>query len=252
MTKPIALELYSVRNLYLKDFEACLQQTAALGYRGVECFGPPTISAGRVAAALEANDLALVGWHLPIETLEGKSLDETVSYLKTAGCPRAVVPWMPPETFATEDNVKMFADRMNHIADVLAPHGISVGYHNHDAEFVPLPDGILPWKVFMDHSRVFGQLDTGNALASKTPGLDLTRLVSLWPGRAETVHLKPYSYQTGYETMIGIDNVPWVAFVEAAVTIGKAEWLIVEYEEEKMYGQFEGAGLCIRALEEIL
>ena len=251
MTTPIALELYSVRDLFLKDFEACLSKTAALGYRGVECFGPPQVSAERVAAALSANDLTLVGWHLPIDTLEGENLPDTTAFLIAAGCPRAVVPWMPPEVFATEDSVKAFADRMNRIADALAPHGIPVGYHNHDAEFVPLPNGALPWTVFMDHSRVFGQLDTGNALASKTPGLDLARFVSRWPGRAETVHLKPYSYQTGYETMIGADDVPWAAFVEAAVTVGKAEWLIVEYEEEKMYGQFEGAELCIRALEKM-
>jgi len=252
MSKPIALELYSVRNLYQKDFEACLRETAALGYRGVECFGAPTLPAERVAAALKANDLTLVGWHLPIETLEGNSLQGTIAYLKTAECPRAVVPWMPPKVFATEDGVKAFADRMNRIADALAPHGITTGYHNHDAEFIPLKNGELPWKVFMDHSRVFGQLDTGNALASKTPGIDLTQLVSQWPGRADTVHLKPYSSQTGYSTMIGKDDVPWVSFVEAAETVGKAEWLIVEYEDEKTYGQFEGAGLCIQALKEIL
>ena len=252
MHKPIALELYSVRDLYQKDFEACLRETAALGYRGVECFGDPALPAERVRKALEANRLSLVGWHLPIETLEGERLQETILYLKATGCPRAVIPWIEPETFATVDSVKVFAARLNRIADALAPHGITVGYHNHDAEFIPLENGELPWAVLMDHSHVFGQLDTGNALHSKTPGIDLTHLVSRWPGRAETVHLKPYSYQTGYETMIGKDDVPWVAFVNAAEAIGKAEWLIVEFEEEKMYGQFEGAELCIRALEAIL
>lgn len=252
MPKPIALELYSVRDLYREDFEACIQQTAALGYKGVECFGPPALSAERVTAALAANHLELVGWHLPIETLEGDKLPETIAYLKATNCTRAVVPWMPPETFASVDSVIAFANRMNAIASALTPHRITLGYHNHAAEFIPLPDGTLPWNLFMEHSNVFGQLDTGNALASKTPDIDLTQVVSLWPGRAETVHLKPYSYQNGLETMIGVDDVPWVSFIEAAETVGKAMWLIVEYEEEKLYEQFEGARRCIRALESIV
>lgn len=252
MSKPIALELYSVRDLYRENFEACLQKTAALGYTGVECFGPPTLPAERVLAALQANNLALVGWHLPIETLEGENLSQTVAYLHAVGCTRAVVPWMPPEVFEAAESILSFAKRMDAIAEKLAPHGIALGYHNHHAEFIPLPDGTLPWALLMDNTAIFGQLDCGNALASNTAGLDLVALVSKWPNRAATVHLKPYSSAKGYETMIGEDDVPWCPFVEAAEGIGSAQWLIVEYEEEKLYEQFEGAELCIRALNQIL
>lgn len=250
--KPIALELYSVRDLYRENFEACLQKTAALGYAGVECFGPPTLPTERVCAALKGNNLALVGWHLPIETLEGENLQQTIDYMQTVGCTRVVVPWMPPEEFLSADCILAFAKRMETIAQALRAHGILLGYHNHHAEFIPLPDGTLPWTLLMDNTTIFGQLDSGNALASNTPGLDVVMLVSKWPNRANTVHLKPYVQGKGYETMIGEDDVPWVPFVDAAIGIGGAEWLIVEYEEEKLYEQFEGARLCIRALEKIL
>lgn len=252
MTKPIALELYSVRDLYREDFEACLQKTAALGYTGVECFGAPTLPAERVLAALQTNNLTLVGWHLPIETLEGENLPQTIAYMKSVGATRAVVPWMPPEEFQSANSILAFANRMETIAQALHAHGIALGYHNHHAEFIPLPDGTLPWTLLMDNTTIFGQLDSGNALASHTPGLDVVDLVSKWPKRATTVHLKPYKADKGYETMIGEDDVPWVSFVDAAESIGGAEWLIVEYEEEKLYEQFEGARLCIRALEKIL
>ncbi len=251
MSLPIALELYSVRDLYRQDFAACLAQVRALGYTGVECFGAPTLPANEVAEALQKNGLALAGWHTPIELLEGDALDGTVSYFKTAGNTRAIIPWMPPETFATAESVLAFAERLNAIAGRLAPHGISLGYHNHDAEFVPLADGTLPWALLMDHTRIIAQLDNGNALSSKTPGLDTAKLVAQWPGRATTVHLKPYSREHGYETMIGEDDIDWPAFLAAAENPGGAEWLIVEYEEEKMYPQMEGAERCLRALEKL-
>lgn len=249
MKAPVALELYSVRDLYRENFEACLQKTAQIGYAGVECFGPPFLPEARVAAALKESGLKLVGWHLPIESLEGDALPGTAAYLRAVGCARAVVPWMPPETFAEKDSVLAFAKRLTAIQRALSPFGIALGYHNHGAEFTPLADGTLPWALLMDNTTIFGQLDNGNGLSSGTPGLDMAAIVAKWPGRAETVHVKPYSFATGYATMIGEDDIDWPAFLAAAEGPGGAKWLIVEYEEETLYGQFEGAEKCLRALE---
>ncbi len=248
MSNRYALELYSVRDLYRQDFAECLRQTAALGYAGVECFGAPTLPAEDVAAALRETGLALVGWHTPIELLEGDKLPETLAYFSAVGCTRAIVPWMPDSTFATRKSTLAFAEQLSAIEKVLAPHGIAIGYHNHAAEFIPFPDGVFPWSVLMDHTTIIAQLDNGNALASKTPGLDIVALVAQWPGRAATVHLKPYSRATGHATMIGEDDIDWPAFLAAANSPGGAEWLIVEYESD-LYGQFDGAARCLRALE---
>lgn len=251
MSLPIALELYSVRDLYRENFEECLKKTAALGYKGVECFGAPTLPADRVSCALSETGLTLVGWHTPIERLEGDALADTMAYYQTVGCTRAVVPWMDPSHFATPEAVLALAARMQAISEAMKPYGIALGYHNHGQEFVPLADGRLPWAVLMDNTDIIAQLDNGNALSSQTPGLDTVKLVSQWPNRAETVHLKPYSQAKGYATMIGEDDIDWPAFLAAAENPGGAKWLIVEYEEEKLYEQFEGAELCLRALEKL-
>ncbi len=251
MPRKFALELYSVRDLYRENFEECLKRTAGIGYAGVECFGAPTLPAERVLEALSATGLTLEGWHLPIDTLEGDALAGTIAYLKTVGCARAIVPWFAQEAFLTREGVLGLAARMQTIQTALAPHGIRAGYHNHGAEFVPMADGTMPWQLLMESTTILAQLDNGNALSSKTPGLDTIEWVKKWPGRAETIHLKPYAAKTGYMTMIGEDDIDWPAFLEAAETVGGAKALIVEYEEEKLYGQFEGAALCLRALEKI-
>ncbi len=252
MPVPIALELYSTRDLYRENFEACLERTKEMGYEGVECFGAPTLPASRVAQALKTSGLALAGWHTPIDILEGDALSSTVDYFRAIGNTRAIVPWVATENFSTRESVLAFAKRMNGIAKQLAPHGISLGYHNHDAEFRPLPDGTLPWVLLMDNTSIIAQLDNGNALSSKTQGLDPTNLVAQWPGRAETVHLKPYSTEKGFETMIGEDDIDWLAFLTAAEIKGGSQWFIVEYEAEACYSQLEGAEKCLRALKKML
>lgn len=252
MPMKLALELYSVRDLYREDFDACLQKVAKIGYVGVECFGEPFLPADDVKRMLDKHGLALAGWHTPIDLLEGDAFIKTVAYFHRVGCTRAIVPFMPPEVFESRASVLAFAERMNAISQRLAQHKIALGYHNHGAEFVPLEDGTLPWALLMDNTNILAQLDNGNALTSCTPGLNVTKLVGQWPGRAITIHAKPYSHKDGLETMIGEDDIDWDAFLYAAEHTGGTEWVIVEYEEEKCYGQFEGAELCFRALQDYM
>ncbi len=252
MSEIFALELYSVRTHYREDLPGCLRRVAQMGYKGVEFFGPLVQPAGLVTALLAETGLQMAGWHTGIETLEGDAFDETVAYFKAVGCTAAVVPWADAENFTTREAVLAFAARMDAICERIAPHGIALGYHNHAQEFSPLPDGTLPWAVLMDNSKVFGQLDNGNALMGTAENLDTAEIVAKWPSRANTVHLKPWSKKDGHKTMIGEDDIDWPAFVRAAKEIGGAKWLIVEYEEEAMYEQFDGAERCLRALEKLV
>lgn len=248
----IALQLYSVRDAFRSDPEQCLKNVAAMGYAGVEAFGELVRPASRMQSLLEQNRLALVGWHTPVEWLEGDALADTAQYLQEVGCPRAVVPWMPKETFASVDSTLAFAARLCRIAENLRSYGIAPGYHNHDFEFIPFEDGRTPWSVLMDATDVIAQLDNGNALSSGTPGLDVIALVKQWRGRAQTVHLKPYSAEAGFSAMIGEDDVDWDSFLDAAAHIGGAEWMIVEYEDETKYSQEEGARACLEALRKYI
>lgn len=253
MSLPIALELYSVRDLYRENFEACLEKVAAIGYTGVECFGGLIDPAQKVIDALAKTGLELVSWHIPLNLVEGDAADATIAYFKQVGCTRCVVPGGAPEdTWTSREGVLAFAKRMEAIKTRFAKDGISVGYHNHHLEFIPLPDGEYPWAVLMDNTTIIGQFDNGNALSSETPGLDVVDVVSRWPGRAQTVHLKPYSYTTHHATMIGEDDIDWPAFLDAAERIGGAQWFIVEYEDETHYTQFEGVEACLKALKKLL
>ena len=104
-----------------------------------------------------------------------------------------------------------------------------VGYHNHSIEFTAL-DGELPWDTFFGQTKkeVIMQFDTGNAMHG---GGDATVYLKRYPGRAATVHLKPFS-KAKPNALMGDDELPWPTLFELCETIGDTEWYIVEYESD--------------------
>ncbi|MBX3015738.1 MAG: hypothetical protein KF832_29735, partial [Caldilineaceae bacterium] len=95
------------------------------------------------------------------------------------------------------------------------------------------------------------QLDNGNALMG---GADPTQLIKDYPGRAVTVHLKPYTQvaepadpEAAFRPLIGQDSVPWAEFFNACETVGGTEWYIVEYESDA-YPPLEAVARCLQAL----
>ena len=112
--------------------------------------------------------------------------------------PYIIVPGIPGELRQSRADWLKLADTFNGIADKLEPHGMVTGYHNHHAEFSPM-DGEIQWDTFFGNTNegVVMQLDMGNALSG---GADLVGILERYPGRAGTVHLKPYTESLGEVT----------------------------------------------------
>ena len=117
------------------------------------------------------------------------------------------------------------------------PHGMLPGYHSLNIEWLPL-GGEAPWDTFFGNTdkRVVMQLDTGNALSG---GAESVPILKKYPGRAVTVHLKPYSLEAartdrnkGYKPLIGEDSIPWREVFHLCETTGNTQWYIVEYESD--------------------
>lgn len=239
---PLALGLFSVRTELANDWKATLKAVREMGYKGVEFYGPMKYDVEELKAELDVNGLKLVGWHIGFADINAT----TVEYNRALGNNRLVVPGLPPEFTCSADAWRETAKKFCDAADYLASEGFELGYHNHDAEFRPL-DGEIPWDIFAQGTagKVFLQLDNGNALKG---GTDVLKLMRDYPGRGNTVHMKPYSNETGYATMIGQDDIPWLESFEELDRQGVTEWYIVEYECEEHYTQLGGAKACIDAL----
>ncbi len=93
--QPIALQLYSVRNLAAADVIDTLRSVAELGYPGVEFAGYHGVPVKEIKAALDQYGLKAVGAHVPYARFENE-LDLVIDELHTLECAHANVPWLAP------------------------------------------------------------------------------------------------------------------------------------------------------------
>ena len=245
MAIKVALELYSVRHDLAKDLEGTLQKVKAMGYAGVEFAGLYAYPAERVKKALADTGLEVVGWHTPLHYLQGDLFYATVAYHQAVGNTRLIVPAMPEEVY--KQGWEKAAEVLEAIGQKLRPYGMKTGYHNHNFEFAPKDNA--PWEVLFKNTsgQVIHQIDNGNCIWGDG---DPVALVRAFPGRSQTVHLKPYSRTNAFDAMIGADDNDWPAFFAACREVGGTEWYIVEYEFEGRYTALEGVEVFIKAFRD--
>ena len=242
-----ALELYSVRDELQKDMWGTLRKVKKMGYDAVEFFGHYNWTAQEVKAALEDTGLICCSWHTPWEYVQPSSIISTISYNKVIGNTDIVVPGLPTERTCCKEAWLETAKLFNDISCKLADYGMHLGYHNHSAEFIDM-EGDTPWHYLFDNTDDVGmQLDNGNALSAGRH-VDIYSEIVRYPGKAKTVHLKPYSFEKGYDTMIGEDDIDWGKFIGLCNEHHDIMWFIVEYESEKLHSQLDGVKHCINAL----
>ncbi len=250
---PIGLELYSVRYDLEKDVRGTLEAVAEMGYDGVEFAGPPQHGGEELRKILDDVGLTCCGWHTPFSLVQDDTLQETIALNKAVGNRFVIIPGIPEHLRKTRADWRKMAGFFNELAGKLAPHGMQTGYHNHTVEFTPL-GGEAPWDTFFGNTRkeVAMQLDTGNALFG---GGDCVAILKKYPGRATTVHLKPYSQEAGkgdpdagFRPIIGEDSIPWREVFRLCEATGGTKWYIVEYESDA-YPPLEAVERCLKALK---
>ncbi|MCC6169083.1 MAG: sugar phosphate isomerase/epimerase [Caldilineaceae bacterium] len=237
---PVGLQLYSVRQEWAKDPRSTLAQVAAMGYAGVEFYGPPRHDADFLRALLDEFKLACCGWHTPYALVQDDTLFPSIAYHRALGNSRLIVPSLPADLRQTHADWLKAAEFFNRLADKLAPYGMVTGYHNHGVEFQPI-EGQMPWYTLFDNTReaVVMQFDTGNALHGNQ-AVDPLEIIRRYPQRARTVHIKPFSKriaqaqgpEAALRPLFGEDDTDWPEFFRLCETVGGTQWYIVEYESD--------------------
>lgn len=253
---PIALQLYSVRREFAADMPGTLAEVARMGYTGVEFAGPPQHSAAALKAELDALGLACAGWHVPFDLVQDDPLPKTIAFHHALGNDKLIIPGIPEELRQSRNDWLKLAEFTNRLAERLDSEGMRTGYHNHFHEFLSL-DGETPWDTFFGNTdpSVIMQFDSGNAVFG---GADPVSVIRSYPGRAVTVHLKPFTKRLhdgpghdyphpAFDPIIGEDDTDWTGFFDACESVGGTEWYIVEYESDA-YPPLEAVERCLMAL----
>ena len=250
---PIGLELFSVRREFDADPLKTLKAVAEMGYEGVEFAGPPKLSGAALRAMLDETGLVCCGWHTPFDRVQDDDLAETIELNRAVDNAYVIIPGLPGHLVQTLAGWAAMASFFNELAATLAPHGMQTGYHNHHVEFGEL-DGGRPWDAFFGNvdPAVIMQMDLGNAMRG---GAEVMSVLQAYPGRCQTIHLKPYSIsaakddpEAGFRPIIGADDVPWQDVFRFCEGVGKTDWYIVEYESDA-FPPMEAVERCLKALE---
>ena len=239
---PVGLQLYSVREQCAKDLPGTVASVAKIGYKGVEFAGYHGRSARDLRKLMDDHGLVCCGTHTPLESILPDKLAETIEFNLTLGNKFLIVPWMENKTRqAWLDKAKLF----NEVADRVKARGLLVGHHAHAHDFEKF-DGVTAWDIFFGGTKpeVVMQLDTSNC---RDGGADPVAVLKLYPGRAQTIHLKASG--GGPEAVIGEDKVDWPAVFKFCEGPGATQWYIVEHESSR--NPLEAVKRCYEALKKL-
>jgi len=201
---PLALQLYSVRQLLPTDYDGTLKEIGALGYREVEAAGYYNHTPAEVKQAMDNAGLKLVSAHYSSDDLH-KQFDQILAFNKEVGVsyiicssPRLKDPSrltnMTPSEKAnayTLDDWRWNADEFNALGEKVNAAGMKFGYHNHITEFHKT-DGVVPYVELLrltDPSKVTMELDCGWVIVG---GGDPIEYLRNYPSRITMLHVKDF------------------------------------------------------------
>lgn len=194
---PLAIQLYSVRELLPTDYAGTLKKLSALGYREVESAGYYNHSAAEVKQAMKDAGLNLVSSHHPSGDLH-KDFDKILAFEKELGVqyiicssPGKKDPSKGNRTPMTLDDWKWNADELNKFGEKVNAAGLKFGYHNHYPEFHKT-DGVVPYDVLMsrtDPSKVVMEMDCGWVIVGGGNPIEYLRKYST---RIAMLHVKDF------------------------------------------------------------
>lgn len=250
--KPIGIQVYTLGDEAGKDLAGTFHKLAAIGYRDLELpqlFGksPAEVRAAADAAGVRISAIHLAAMpNIPASALSMNSPAQRIADdLGTLGASAAVLPLtLLPSNFRPKPGMGMLevlttgiaeggadpwlrsAALLNEKAAALKPHGIAVGYHNHNIEFAPV-GATTGWGILMkefDPALVKLEIDIGWVVAG---GHDPVAFLRRHNGRVRWLHVKDVkpSTQTNFAlkmdpTEVGSGKLDWARILPAAHAAG--------------------------------
>jgi sugar phosphate isomerase/epimerase len=186
---PLAVQLYTLRDLVASDFVSTIRQVAEIGYRGVELAGYGNLkSAAEAKRAIDDAGLKIVGAHVGIEQLDS-NVERILDEQHAINCPTIIIPWMPDERRKDAAAWKRAAQSLNPIGSACRDRGIELCYHHHSFEFQRF-NGKSGMDILLENTEpalVKIELDV---YWLQHGGEDPVKFIERTRGRVPLVHLK--------------------------------------------------------------
>jgi sugar phosphate isomerase/epimerase len=232
-----------------------VQACADAGYHAVEPHGSNDIDA--IASAIGDTSLMVGSAH--VDGIVGDVQDDPAAVADTYSQfddPVLVHPGEDGIDWTSRSEVESFADTMSSAASDLAAEGLTLGYHNREAEFRTVGDGTVAYRVFAENvtGDVHLQIDAGWVRAG---GADPIQYVIDYADQVGSIHMKNVMDGDPAEIDEGIVGMRGVA--TAARRAAGVDYLIYEYDDapnpmesletgadwlNRLNGPWEPGGVC--------
>ena len=239
-----------------------LQRIKAAGYDGLElnrfmihpsslmvrlmtrAAGMPTGNGGKLDwnALVNESGLAVVSLHTDLGSLE-REPEAIIGEAESFGTDKVVITGMYRYDYSDEAAVRGLANRLNRAGEMLRESGLSLLYHNHNVELLPVKPGLRAYEILIedtDRSNVSFEFDsywfTDGGADAKVWMRKLGSRMKLWHGTdrgsrqkgpAMTPILKADSMELGTGSM-DLDGMKEIAVsngIEAVVLESHKNWI---------------------------
>ncbi len=191
-TLPVGLQLYTVRDFLENDLIGTLKKVKAMGYDYVEPAGLYSYTAEEFRAALDDIGLTAICAHVPYAAMKA-DLDKVISDYKTIGISYIAIPYLEPDDRPDGKNYDELLANAAKFGKRFAENGITLLYHNHDFEFMKLPDGRYALDAMYETIPAEYLQTELDCCWVKVGGEDPAEYIRKYAGRAPIVHLKDFT-----------------------------------------------------------
>jgi len=233
-------QLYSSRNF--PPLAGTLKMLADAGYAQVEGYGGiygDGTDLGALRAELDAAGLTMPTGHIGLDVIRDRPA-HAIAVTRALGMEAVFAPYLAaPERPADTAGWTAFGGMLAEAAKPLQDAGLTVGWHNHDFEFVPI-SGVLPEDLILEAAPGLAvELDVAWTIVS---GQDPLAWIAANADRIAAAHVKDIAPegmnvdQDGWAD-IGEGTVDWPAIM-AALRTTSCRWFIAEHDNPSDHVRF--------------
>ena len=251
---PFGLEMYSVRQSMTRDMEGTLKAVAKIGYEVVEFYAPyyqwTFPYAKQVKTMMDDLGLRCYSTHNnnAQQFAAGDAMAKTIELNQILGS--RVIVMASASSVRGLEGWKQLAATLTKAVEVLTPHGLTAGFHNHQTEWAKIDGDKRVMDVLAENTpkEFVLQFDVGTCVWA---GADPVAWIRQNPGRIKSVHLKdwapgPPAPDRGTRVLFGEGVTPWKDVCVAAEAVGGVELYLMEQEGSR-FSEIETAQKCFDA-----
>lgn len=240
--KPLAIQLYTIRDAVSENLEKALEKLAILGFKELEIYGYNGTFFGKsrneFQSILKNVGLKVISSHHTTGILHHEkgtltnNWEQTVEDLHLIGSEYMVCSYLFPEE-RTLENYKKLPELLNKSGEITKKAGIQFAYHNHDFEFEKFDETGTVYDFILENSSSdLVKMEMDLYWISKT-GIDPLLYFEKYPKRFPLWHVKDMKAGTKDFAEIGNGIIDFKRIFGAREKAGLQHWFLEQDSSDK-------------------